>query len=676
MHNSKENNKVIVLGIDGMDPRLTRKFVNKGIMPNVKKFIEAGSCREDLMLLGGHPTVTPSMWTTLGTGTYSMTHGITEFYLQSPEKQDTMLYGLDSRDCKAEQVWNAFAESGKKTLVWHWPGSSWPPSSDSENLYVVDGTSPGTVNMASGQRDSEFLVGASETVKNTTFVRDAKDGLAAPCIIEDMEMPEEPAGGIGDLSDYYLRREIFAQVDSFDEGQIAAHLNVPMNVCQSTLKPANNWENAPEGAKEFTILLSKGLISRPCLALKNENGIYDRVAVYKSKKEMEPLTIIKVGELKRDVIDAAIKNDETYPNCQRDMKLIEIAPDGSSLRMYVSAAMDNEYDGVFHPKALFKTVAENIGCPPPSYYLDGRNAEGVQIMLEGWYHIADWQAQSLNYLIENEGFDAIFSHYHNIDLQMHRLVDFVIDRGLKTPPVEFYEKAIENVYIQTDYYLGQFLHLLDKGWSVIICSDHGQVASKYMPPLMGDMLGLNTGLMKELGYTVMKKDENGNDTKDVDWSKTRAWSMQGTGIYINTKGVWETGIVDPKDQYELEEQIMTDLYSYKHPQTGKRVIACALRKKDAILLGVGGEGAGDICFWTAEGYNYAHTDSLSTTYGELDTSVSPIFIAAGKNIKKGNYITRYVREVDVAPTAAVLGGVRMPRDCEGAPVYQIFENEF
>ena len=120
---------------------------------------------------------------------------------------------------------------------------------------------------------------------------------------------------------------------------------------------------------------------------------------------------------------------------------------------------------------------------------------------------------------------------------------------------------------------------------------------------------------------------------------------------------------------------MTDLYSYKSPQTGKRVIACALRKKDAVLLGVGGPGAGDICFWTAEGYNNAHTDSLSTTYGELSTSVSPIFIAAGKGIKKGHYITRYVREVDVAPTAAILGGVRIPRDCEGAPVYQIFERE-
>ena len=102
----KESSKVLVLGVDGMDPRLTKELVDKGVLPNIKKYIEIGSCREDLVMLGGHPTVTPSMWTTLGTGAYSMTHGITEFYLQSPDKQEYMLYGLDSRDCKAEQVWN------------------------------------------------------------------------------------------------------------------------------------------------------------------------------------------------------------------------------------------------------------------------------------------------------------------------------------------------------------------------------------------------------------------------------------------------------------------------------------------------------------------------------------------------------------------------------------------
>lgn len=33
--------KVAVLGIDALDPRLTKKYVEMGLMPNMKKYIEA-----------------------------------------------------------------------------------------------------------------------------------------------------------------------------------------------------------------------------------------------------------------------------------------------------------------------------------------------------------------------------------------------------------------------------------------------------------------------------------------------------------------------------------------------------------------------------------------------------------------------------------------------------------
>ena len=81
---SKKTNKVLVLGIDGLDPRLTKRYLDEGKMPNTQKFIERGSAREDLVMLGGHPTVTPPMWTTLATGTYPITHGITCFWRQDP----------------------------------------------------------------------------------------------------------------------------------------------------------------------------------------------------------------------------------------------------------------------------------------------------------------------------------------------------------------------------------------------------------------------------------------------------------------------------------------------------------------------------------------------------------------------------------------------------------------
>lgn len=101
----KNANKVLVLGIDGMDPRLTKYHMEQGYMPNLKKLLEAGSARDDMMLLGGQPTITPPMWTTLATGAYPMTHGITDFWRQDPKRLDCLNYALDSRLCKAEQIW-------------------------------------------------------------------------------------------------------------------------------------------------------------------------------------------------------------------------------------------------------------------------------------------------------------------------------------------------------------------------------------------------------------------------------------------------------------------------------------------------------------------------------------------------------------------------------------------
>ena len=220
--------------------------------------------------------------------------------------------------------------------------------------------------------------------------------------------------------------------------------------------------------------------------------------------------------------------------------------------------------------------------------------------------------------------------------------------------------------------MAKFLHFLAKGWIVALFSDHGQVCPTYVPPLIGNM-GLNLHLMEELGYTVLKRDEQGNRLAEIDWSKTRAVANRELNIYINLKGRQAYGIVNPEDKYELEEQIMTDLYGYRHPKSGKRVIALALRNKDAVLLGYGGPECGDICYWVAEGYNYDHSDSLSTAWGEGNTSVSPAFIIAGNGIKQG-YTQRVIRQVDFAPTIAVLGGVRIPAQCEGAPAYQIMES--
>ena len=180
----------------------------------------------------------------------------------------------------------------------------------------------------------------------------------------------------------------------------------------------------------------------------------------------------------------------------------------------------------------------------------------------------------------------------------------------------------------------------------------------------------------ELGYTVLKRDENGQILKEIDWEKTRAVAPGTSHIFINLKGRDPHGIVEPEDKYQLEEEIINALYNYRDPKTNRRIVTLAVRNSDALVMGCGGEEFGDIVYFLEDGFHRVHGDSLSTKrdHGGHNTSVSPIFIAAGSGIKKGVKTNRVIRQIDVAPTIASLLGVRMPRECEGAPIYQILED--
>lgn len=661
-------NKILVIGVDGLDPRLSKKYIEEGRMPNFEKLIAAGSCREDLTMLGGQPTVTPPMWTTLATGTYPVTHGIT-CYNRKGDDIDEVAYNIDSRYCKAEQLWNVTAEAGRKTLVWHWPGSSWPPSSDNPNLHVVDGLTPACVDILHCT-DAEGVLIASEAVdKPTVHPRAASDGNI-PCVIEKLDDKGEAIAGINGSTNKPL-------ILKPEDGEHALS-DSPFEVILTPIKPPSKWDFViPEDAKETVFLFSNGLIRRPCLILKNKDGIYDHVAIYFNKHTEEPLVILHKDEYFKSYIDDNFREDGSKVKSARNMRIIELKEDGSYMKVWRSFSMDSENSEHWHPQSLKKTIVDNVGVPVPLSIVGGGDKTLIEkCMIPTWEHVGEFYSKSIHYLIENEGYEVVFSHYHNIDIQGHMIVKFLKDHGHNKLSEDQYEDFMRLIYEQTDRYIGSYLHLLDEGWTLFLVSDHAQVAPEHEPFMIGDTTGVNIRLMQELGLCDVKRDENGNELYEMDWEKTYAVAQRGNHIYLNIKGRDPHGIIDPEDQYEWEEEIMTRLYNYKSPETGKRIIALALRNKDAVLLGLGGPESGDILYWNAEGYNYDHCDSLSTTYGCRGTSVGPIFIAAGAGIKENYKTSRIIRQVDVAPTIAYLNGVRMPRECEGALIYQILSEEF
>jgi len=538
---TKKANKVLVLGIDGLDPRLTQKYIDEGKMPNAKKFLEKGAAHTRLEMIGGQPTVTPPMWTTMATGANPSVHGITDYWHRAPEL-DTVSYNFDSTLCHAEQMWNVTAEAGLKTLVWHWPGSSWPPSSDNPNLYVVDGTQPGGPNIGTAEVESELLLIASTKTEQILFRNKAASDSNVPCFESGMEVEDNHGESAYDrIHGKEAKRITITREENFVQLS-----DTPFDLVFSPIKPAYGWETEPPAdALECTLLLSKGLLRRPCLILKNEAGIYNRVAVYKNKKAEAPLTVLENDVYTSDIVDDAIKGDERLA-VNRNMRLLEIAEDGSSLRLWVSSAMDFNNDAVWHPKSLLKDITSNVGYPQPICLAGGSDERLIsKCMKATWDKAGKWNSDCIKYLAESKDFDVIFSHFHNVDMQGHMLVKYLKNGSNKLSP-EICQKLFEDVYIQTDEYIGYFLDMIDEGWTIIMVSDHGQVCPEH-EPAYGMVGGTSVTAvdMVKLGYTVLQKDENGNDTHEIDWTKTTAVCNRINHIYINLKGRELHGIVDP-----------------------------------------------------------------------------------------------------------------------------------
>lgn len=680
--------KVLVLGLDGMEPLTTRRLVDEGKMPNTKKLIEMGAAKKSLELLGAMPTITPAQWTTLATGCYPGTHGITDFWNQDLVNLDTIIYGLDSRLCRSEQIWNVLAEAGKKTLVFHWPGSSWPPTSDSENLYVVDGTQPASVNYSIANIDIEKYIEASKDFKETKFFDHVASGnlgaAAADCVIDNLDLEEEEKekkyDGVNEIknkSELLLNRYKMKKIKNLDfhkTGGMGLD-KVPFDKIESVISEPASWKiDIPAGAMEFSIFTSGGKLRRPCLILKNAEGIYDTVSVYKSKNDAQPLVTLKGDTIAVDVLDEVIENGKKVLATSY-YKLLEVAPDGSKVRMWRSTAYKVDCDDRWSPKSIYKDIIENAGYVPPFTQIGGSNIEfSREILNPVWRLNTLWQARAINYMIEEKGIEAVFSQCHSIDHQAHQYWNYALQKEGCPPETEF-QALIDKTYQDTDEYIGQFMHLIDKGWTIFIVSDHGEQIHYDRVAALGSASGVSLGVMKDLGWTVLKKDEQGNELPEIDWAKTKAVSIRTSYIWVNLKGRNPHGIVDPADKEAVEEEIIDSLYAYKDPATGKRIIALAMKNKDAILLGLDGPETGDIIIMNKEGCVTEHGRGLSTYSGYYGTSVAPIFIAAGKGIVNNPDLQRTVRQVDVAPTIAAMLKVRMPRHCEGAPVYQIISDD-
>lgn len=112
--------RVIVLGLDGMDPRAVELLMSEGKLPNFAKLRKDGAYGR---LLSSKPLLSPVVWTTIATGKTPDRHGIGHFVAIDEKTGESLPVTSQMRRVRA--VWDILSDAKRKVAtVGYW--ATWP----------------------------------------------------------------------------------------------------------------------------------------------------------------------------------------------------------------------------------------------------------------------------------------------------------------------------------------------------------------------------------------------------------------------------------------------------------------------------------------------------------------------------------------------------------------------
>lgn len=677
------NKRAMLLGLDGADPMVVKRMIVEGRLPNMQKIMEQGAHTENLDMLGVFPTVTPPNWTTLATGNYPRTHGITCFQNQTLGRSLGLSeMNWDSRRIESELIWEAFEDEGKRCIMLNYC-QAWPNRVQGSKNIFIDGT--GMVPFLRSTAEFQKFVYLDEEIERLKEIPHSVRQSSGDCVVygdqaEKFEKTkaddlESQAAGYhfqqGEYHDDTPMLEAPSYVMMNESVEEAANGDV-IDRLYCPLKMAKNWSiDIPENAKESVYVLDSGLARRPILVTSNEQGIYDTVTLYKNKKTKTPLGTAKLGQWSEWIYDI-LEDEGNVSHIAYKMRIVDMEPNGSKASFYVSHAINLDSHSYFYPQELGKELFDAIG---PMMYFGTfyRHTDiGDQVVVETWDQNHVWQAQAAKYLFDKyEDWQLFYIHLHSVDLMNHWYINQAIPES--HPSWERHRDAIEAVYEINDRYIGEMLKYMDEDTSIFIVSDHGATPRSvgYDNPGIGELSGINAKVMSELGYTAVVPIDPEKGIWEVDWSKTKAVNNRTSHIYVNLKGRDPEGIVEPEEYDDLVQKIISDLYAYRDPVHGERVVSFCMTREEMECVGMGGPHCGDIFFQMRPDFQLEHANCPNHVTNH-NYSIGCLCMMAGGGIKQGT-IARPIRNVDIVPTICHLVGNRMPENIEGGVIYQAVE---
>ena len=622
--------KLIVLGIDGMDPQLLTKFMQDGKMPNFAKLAAMGSFKP---LTTAIPPQSPVAWSNLITGMNAGGHGIFDFIHRDP-----------------------------KTMELYFSASRVQPPKHSISLgkWVVPLGSGSAEQLRQGKAFWQVL--DDHGVPNSVF--------RIPSNFPPVPAKGNTLSGMGtpDLRGTYGTFTYYTDSPTATSGAVEGGQIVPVEVQNSQVTaqligPDNSFrKGAPPATEPFKVSIDP-LEPVARIAFQDQEFVL-REGEWSRWTPVEFQLIPFFGNVK-GMCRFYLK--QAHPRFELYVSPINIDPANPALPISTPSSYSSE-------------LAEEVG----EFHTQGI-AEDTKALSDGVLDDKEYLEQAHTVLAEHRKiFDQEFPKFHqgmfffyfsSLDLNSHmfwRLMD-PKHPGYDASLAAQYGSAIEEFYQQIDQVLGEVLPKLDEHTTLMVLSDHG-FAPYYRS------FNLNTWLSQN-GYLTLKPGANLDDNEPfsaVDWSHTRAYGLGLNGLYANVRGREKDGIVDPVQADAVMNEIRQKLLSAKDPKNGEAVVTRVDLASEAYQGPHAHDGPDALV-----GYNRGYRAGWKTILGSFPTEV----FEDNANPWSGDHCMDYTlvpgvllsnRKIeasspaltDIAPTILAEFGIEKSKGMMGQSVFQ------
>jgi predicted AlkP superfamily phosphohydrolase/phosphomutase len=622
--------RVVIVGFDGQDPKLTDKFLKKGLLPNFDKLAKSGAYRR---LATTYPSISPVAWSSFATGTNPARHNIFDF--------------LD-RD--------------RRTY-----------------LPLLSSTHIGNV-------ERSLKIGSYRIPLGKPELRLLRKSKPFWCIL-----------GEHDIWSTVLRVPITFPPDKFKGAQLSAMCVPDLLGTQGTFL-LYTTRKSEKRFKEGGIR-----IELPRNGDRIETRIQGPENLFRDGHP--PLEIAMTIDLDRKAKRARISIDgetiELEPKKLSDWVVLtfKAAPGikvSGTCRMMVTE-LDEHFSLYFTPLNLDPDKPAMPISHPPYYatYLSKKIghfctlglAEDTWALNEGVTDDATFLAQT--YDIDRERQDMFFAALDRLragalvcvfdatDRIQHMFWHYLeenhpANHGNGAGKAE-HRKAIEDIYKHNDVLIGKVMERLGEGDVLIVLSDHG---------FNSFQRGVNlNGWLLEQGLLALKPgaDGVGEWLRDVDWSKTKAYSLGLTGMFLNLEGREANGIVRPGAEAKAVKTEIIGKMSGLRDEARGAVGIQEVFDTAAIYEGPYQENAPDLIIGYANGYRISWDCATGMVAGPVfednvkpwsgDHCVDPRLVP-GVLFSSHAFHAENPSLLDVAPSVLTLFGVDPPKHMEGKPLFE------